>query len=167
MYGSVFTIPYRHIFNSVLVSFAAATVITLASTPVSHLIVRKTPAWYGLIQKSSYIGYAMPGVVIGLALIFFGSRHLGSYYQTLPLLVFAYARSAITRLLTVSEELGDLQAMISRFSEHVRSVYSLEMFYGDDTLEGLINHSKELLSNVQEFYENFSLDDEEDAEDAS
>ena len=91
VYGSVFTIPYRHIFNSVLVSFAAATVITLASTPVSHLIVRKTPAWYGLIQKSSYIGYAMPGVVIGLALIFFGSRHLGSYYQTLPLLVFAYA----------------------------------------------------------------------------
>ena len=33
----------------------------------------------------------MPGVVIGLALIFFGSRYLGSYYQTLPLLIFAYA----------------------------------------------------------------------------
>lgn len=91
VYGSVFTIPYKHIFNSVLVSFAAATVITLASTPVSHLIVRKTPSWYGIIQKSSYIGYAMPGVVIGLALIFFGSRYLGSYYQTLPLLIFAYA----------------------------------------------------------------------------
>jgi len=91
VYGSVFTIPYKHIFNSVLVSFVAAAVITLASTPVSYLIVRRVPSWYGIIQKSSYIGYAMPGVVVGLALIFFGSRYLGSYYQTLPLLIFAYA----------------------------------------------------------------------------
>jgi len=88
--GNVFSIPYKHIFNSVLVAFAAAIVITLSSTPIAHLVARKTPSWRGIIQKASYIGYAMPGVVIGLALIFFGSRYLGSYYQTLPLLIFAY-----------------------------------------------------------------------------
>lgn len=91
VYGNVFAIPYKHIFNSLFVSFVAAAVITLASTPIAHLIAIKSPSWNGIIQKASYIGYAMPGVVIGLALIFFGSRYLGSYYQTLPLLIFAYA----------------------------------------------------------------------------
>jgi iron(III) transport system permease protein len=91
VYGNVFAIPYKPIFNTLLVSFAAAAVITLASTPVAHIIALKSPSWYGVVQKASYIGYAMPGVVIGLALIFFGSRYLGSYYQTLPLLIFAYA----------------------------------------------------------------------------
>ena len=42
--------------------------------------------------------------------------------------VFVYARAAITRLLFVSEELGDLQDMIDAFAKHVKSVYELEMF---------------------------------------
>lgn len=71
----------------------------------------------------------------------------------LNVLVFAYARSAITRLLTVSEELGDLQAMISRFSEHVRSVYSLEMFYGDETLKYLMDHAVSLNEQLEQNFE--------------
>ena len=81
----------------------------------------------------------------------------------LNVLFFAYARSAITRLLTVSEELGDLQEMISRFSEHVRSVYSLEMFYGDETLQGLIEHSKKLKEEIDNF-NNILLPEEEEEE---
>ena len=50
-------------------------------------------------------------------------------------IVFIYARGAVTRLLSVSEELGDLQAMIDNFVEHITSVYEMEMFYGDETLK--------------------------------
>ena len=71
----------------------------------------------------------------------------------LNILFFAYARSAITRLLTVSEELGDLQEMISRFSEHVRSVYSLEMFYGDETLKYLMDHATSLNEQLEQNFE--------------
>ena len=38
---------------------------------------------------------------------------------------------------------------------------SLKCFYGDDNLESLISTSKQLLLDVQEFYDNFSLDQEE------
>ena len=81
--------------------------------------------------------------------------------------VFVYARYAIVQLLSVSEELGDLQQMINSFAEHLNSIYELEMFYGDDTLESLIKHSKQLLLDVQEFYDNFSLDQEEEEDDGS
>ena len=42
--------------------------------------------------------------------------------------VFAYARAAITRLLAVSEELGDLQEMVNSFAGHLQAVYELDSF---------------------------------------
>ena len=63
--------------------------------------------------------------------------------------IFLYARAAISRLLFVSEELGDLQDMVNAFAKHVKSVYELEMFYGDETLHGLLNHGKDLVTTLQ------------------
>ena len=36
--------------------------------------------------------------------------------------VFAYARMCITKLLTVSEELGDLKTLVNNFSNHISDV---------------------------------------------
>ena len=36
------------------------------------------------------VGYALPGIVIGLSLVFFGVRYGGFLYQTILILVFAY-----------------------------------------------------------------------------
>ena len=58
--------------------------------------------------------------------------------------VFIYARAAITQLLFVSEELGDFQNMVNAFAKHVKSVYELEMFYGDQTLSSLMTHGRQL-----------------------
>jgi hypothetical protein len=90
--------------------------------------------------------------------------------------VFLYARAAIVRLLWVSEELGDLKTMTTAFSTHLESVYSLETFYGDQTLENLIEHAKsydEQLSTFNFIYsltetdEEIAVDDEEsDTEEA-
>ena len=55
--------------------------------------------------------------------------------------LLVYARGVIVRLLSVSEELGDLQQMINSFAVHLKSVYEMEMFYGDETLAGLIEHA--------------------------
>jgi hypothetical protein len=82
------------------------------------------------------------------------------------ILIFAYARTAITKLLTVSEELGDLQKMINRFSLHVKDVYSLEMFYGDETLKNLMDHATALNNQLQEnFHYIYSLTEEDIEED--
>ena len=43
-----------------------------------------------LIERATYAGYALPGIVIALALVFFGANYATPLYQTLALLVFAY-----------------------------------------------------------------------------
>jgi hypothetical protein len=65
--------------------------------------------------------------------------------------VFAYARAAIVRLLWVSEEIGDLKAMISSFSKHVQAVYNTETFYGDQTLQGLVEHARSFDEQLETF----------------
>jgi hypothetical protein len=55
--------------------------------------------------------------------------------------VFVYARAAIVRLLSVSEELGDFQEMVNSFTSHLKVVYELETFYGDPTLQHLLEHA--------------------------
>jgi len=74
--------------------------------------------------------------------------------------IFVYARAAITRLLFVSEELGDLQNMIDAFAKHVKSVYELEMFYGDTTLEYLLNHAVSFNEQLETFEHIYSLTEE-------
>jgi hypothetical protein len=75
--------------------------------------------------------------------------------------VFAYARAAIARLLTVSEELGDLQQMVNAFALHLKEVYELETFYGDQTLLGLLNHAISFNEQLETFEYVYSLTEEE------
>ena len=43
------------------------------------------------MERSTYIGFGLPGIVIALALVFFGVNMAQPLYQTSGLLVFAYA----------------------------------------------------------------------------
>jgi iron(III) transport system permease protein len=79
-----------YVFNSVAVSAVTALVAALACLPVAYLAVRYRSPLSELLSRATYVGYAVPGVVIGLALVFAGARYLTPLYQTLPLLVFAY-----------------------------------------------------------------------------
>ena len=78
--------------------------------------------------------------------------------------IFLYARAAISRLLFVSEELGDLQDMVNAFAKHVKSVYELEMFYGDATLEHLLNHAVSFKEQLETFEHIYSLTEKEEEE---
>lgn len=71
--------------------------------------------------------------------------------------IFIYAREAITRLVRVSEELGDLQIMIDSFTKHLESVYGLEMFYGDQTLQSLLEHATSFNEQMTTFEYIYSL----------
>ena len=85
--------------NSVFVAALAALVTVLLALPVAYYAGRSNSLPARLVERSTYLGYAMPGVVLGLALVFFASQWLletfgaGAVrlvYQSLPLLVFAY-----------------------------------------------------------------------------
>jgi iron(III) transport system permease protein len=76
--------------NSLTVSLAAALVAIAAALPVAILAVRRPGRWTHLLEQLTYGGFALPGIVIALALVFFGASYLPGLYQTLPLLVAAY-----------------------------------------------------------------------------
>ena len=79
--------------------------------------------------------------------------------------VFIYARSAISRLLYVSEELGDLKSMVDSFSDHVSSLYQLEMYYGDQTLQGLVDHAQSFSEQLETFEFIYTLTEADNIED--
>jgi iron(III) transport system permease protein len=76
--------------NSVVVAAAAALVATLAALPVAYLSARHESRLGDLFERATYVGYAVPGIALGLALVYFGTQFATPIYQTLYLLVFAY-----------------------------------------------------------------------------
>ena len=86
--GLTFELSYA--FNSIGVAAAAAVGAVALGLPIAYLAAR-SDGWLGsLPERATYVGYAMPGVVLGLALIFLGLKYVSALYLTVPLLVFAY-----------------------------------------------------------------------------
>ena len=71
-----------------------------------------------------------------------------------------YARAAIIRIVSVSEELGDLQRMVDSFARHLKAVYELDSFYGDETLRGLLEHAISFNEQMETFDYIVSLTEE-------
>ncbi|HYI67908.1 MAG TPA: iron ABC transporter permease [Candidatus Limnocylindrales bacterium] len=76
--------------NSMLASALAAVLAVLASIPVAVLAVRHRGLIGSTVERATYVGFALPGIVIGLAFVFVAARYLPWLYQTLPLLLIAY-----------------------------------------------------------------------------
>ena len=59
-----------------------------------------------------------------------------------------YIRKMLTKLLFVSDNIGDLLQRMGDFGDHLESVHEMETFYGDSTLGNLIEHSKEIVEEI-------------------
>ena len=77
--------------NSLLVSGAAAIVTAAMAIAMAVLLVRYPSRLNRVLEPVSFTGYALPGVVVALALVFFGAKYARPLYQTHWLLIFAYA----------------------------------------------------------------------------
>jgi iron(III) transport system permease protein len=78
--------------HTALYGGAAALVDTVAAVPVALLAVRHPSALSRLLERSTYVVLAMPGLVVALALTYVTEHYGGGFgYQTAPLLVLAYA----------------------------------------------------------------------------
>ncbi|AGB39767.1 ABC transporter permease [Natronococcus occultus] len=78
-------------FNSVYLALLAALVACLFALPVAYYSGRSNSLLSRILERATYVGFAVPGVVIGLALVFLGTRTLPSFYREgVALLVFAY-----------------------------------------------------------------------------
>jgi len=100
-------------FNSILSSALAATGALILALAVAVLDVRKPGFLSRLIERSTYLAYALPGIVIALALVFFGANYLPWIYQTLPMLVFAYV------ILFLPQAVGAIRGSLLQVHPHM------------------------------------------------
>ena len=76
--------------NSLYASGLAAVVAVLAALPIATLSVRHPGPLSSLLERITYVGFALPGIAVALGLVFFGANYARLLYQNLSLLVLAY-----------------------------------------------------------------------------
>lgn len=76
--------------NSLYVSALAAGVTVAASLPIATLTVRFPGLISTLLERITFVGFALPGIAVALGLVFFGANYAPLLYQTLGLLILAY-----------------------------------------------------------------------------
>jgi len=81
---------WRSAGGSLMASGLGAVVTGAAAIPVALLAARHRSRVASVVERSAYVGHALPGIVVALSLVFFSARYLTSLYQRLPVLVFAY-----------------------------------------------------------------------------
>jgi|6_EtaG_2_1085325.scaffolds.fasta_scaffold162856_2 hypothetical protein len=67
--------------------------------------------------------------------------------------LYLYSRQMLLKVYAAAEEASDIFTQLDTFQEHIHSVHEMPVFYGDETLQGLMDHSKELI-NFLSRYEN-------------
>ena len=76
--------------TSLALAAAAAVAAVVLSLPVATLAVRFRSRFAAAVETLSSAGYALPGLVIALALVFFAANYLPWMYQTAGLVIVAY-----------------------------------------------------------------------------
>jgi iron(III) transport system permease protein len=118
-----------------LYSALGALVATALALPVSLLAARHQRRWSTALERSTFITQALPGVVIGLALVFLASRYLGFLYQSPELLVVSYTLmffplglvAVTSSVLRASPRLEEAGRILGRRPWHVRLTVTLPL----------------------------------------
>lgn len=100
----------RPALNSLYAAGLSGALTVAAAMPVALLTVRYRGTLPTAVARLSYAGYALPGIVVALSLVFFGARFALPLYQTLALLVFAYM------VLFLPQALGPLRSALQQVS---------------------------------------------------
>ena len=79
-------------------------------------------------------------------------------------------------LTIISDNIGDLVEIIENYRKHLKKVYELDAFYGDETLQFLMDHTNSIRALLEEQYGDVSsitepieyeIGEDEDAEEES
>ena len=76
-----------------------------------------------------------------------------------------YVIKLLKKFLNVSDELEGFFTTLEEFSEHVDIVNKMERFYGDETIENLMRHSKAVSDQTKSFRAIYDVNYEETLED--
>jgi iron(III) transport system permease protein len=76
--------------DTFMVGALAALAAVLLSLPVALLAARHRSRLARFVESSAFAGYALPGIVVALAVIFLATRTVPILYQTMALLIIVY-----------------------------------------------------------------------------
>lgn len=62
----------------------------------------------------------------------------------------------IRKLLFFNENFDQINISVDNFAKHLEELYELPMFYGDENLEKMLEHSRELRRDLEEFKSKYS-----------
>jgi len=79
----------------------------------------------------------------------------------LNLIQLWYTKNVLTNFIDTMDNLKEVTDEIILFDRHLKEVYELEMFYGDETLNSLLKHSKALSEMLTDFIDIYAITDEE------
>ena len=84
-----------------------------------------------------------------------------AFSMTVNVVLFLYSRNITRKLARIGNEIADLRDAITSFASHVKSVYELEMFYGDQTLQSLMDHARSFRDYMEEFDYIYIIEEQE------
>tara|TARA_R110000824_G_scaffold291441_1_gene479934 strand:+ start:1461 stop:1769 length:309 start_codon:yes stop_codon:yes gene_type:complete len=82
----------------------------------------------------------------------------------LNILVVWYAKKLTNQFTYFSDNIADIEGIMISFSNHLNGVHELETFYGDETLHSLMQHSKNVIEEIKEFNNLFSMNEGDEEE---
>ena len=81
------------------------------------------------------------------------------------LLIWYIRKVQVDYILYLIDNLEEFAYMHAQFNEHIEEVYNMEMYYGDQSLSKLLEHSKFVSEQTQQYLDVLrGLDFEEDEE---
>lgn len=78
------------LWGSVRYSVVAAVATVLVALPIALLVARYRTRTTLLLDRSTYVTHALPGIVVAISMVFIGVRVMRPVYLEAPLLVLAY-----------------------------------------------------------------------------
>lgn len=66
------------------------------------------------------------------------------------LFMLLYVRWLLSSLAIINTDVANVSEIIRDFSSHLNQIHEMEMFYGDETLKSLIDHSNILLETLKD-----------------
>lgn len=97
--------------TTLVLSVAGALVAVILALPIAVLAARYRGRIVNAIESVGYLGHALPGIVVGLSLVFFSLAVLPTLYQTVVMLVFAYC------VLFMSKAIGSARSGLAAVPE--------------------------------------------------
>lgn len=117
--GESFGFLWGAAWNSVRGSLLGAVAAVAAALPVSIWAARHPGRLSRLTERATFAGYALPGIVVALSLVFFGIRVAEPLYQTTTMLVFAYV------VLFLPQAVGAIRTTLMQVPSHTEEAARL------------------------------------------